>query len=97
MAESHYTEEGTGFVDATQPDAVNEARKRHHLATADPDLEETMTGPAHERKYNLDREEGSAAALQAVGVHPYVNGALETADETAPVERSVPPKPAARK
>jgi hypothetical protein len=77
----HYTEEGVGFVDATQPDAVEEARKRHHLATADPDLEETMTGPAHERKYGLDREEASAERWRAAGVDPYKNGSIvETAE-----------------
>lgn len=75
----HYTQEGTGLVDATRPDAVEEARKRHHLATADPEVERgdgTLTGPAHERKYGLEREEASASALRGVGVHPYENRAL---------------------
>lgn len=83
MAEDHYTEEGVGFVDATREDAVEEARKRHHLASADPEPERdgTMTGPAHEKKYGLEREQESAEQWRAAGVHPYENGALlETAD-----------------
>jgi hypothetical protein len=81
----HYTEEGTGFVDATRPDAVEEARKRHHLATADPEPERDglMTGPAHEEKYGLDRAEDSAAAWRAVGVHPTENRALVDGEDGA--------------
>jgi hypothetical protein len=82
----HYTEEGTGFVDATRPDAVEEARKRHHLATADPEPERgdgTLTGPAHEEKYGLDRAEGSAAAWRSVGVHPTENRALVDGEDGA--------------
>jgi hypothetical protein len=85
MAE-HYTEEGTGFVDAAREDAVEEARKRHHLATADPEVERgdgTLTGPAHEAKYGLDRAEASAAAWRSVGVHPFENRALVAGEEGA--------------
>lgn len=81
MAEDHYTEEGVGFVDATRPDAVVEARKRHHLASADPERDGTLTGPAHEEKYGLDRAEGSAAYWRAVGVHPTENRALEPGED----------------
>jgi hypothetical protein len=73
----HYTNEGVGFVDATREDAVEEARKRHHLATADPDLEDTMTGPAHEEKYGLERAAGSKAIWEAAGLHPINNGPLD--------------------
>lgn len=55
---------------------VEDARKLHHLATADPELDGTLTGPAHEAKFGLEREAASAAALRAVGVHPYENRAL---------------------
>jgi len=79
----HYTHEGTGFVDATRPDAIEEARKRHHLATADPERDGLMTGPAHEAKYGLDRAEGSAAAWRAVGVHPIENRALVKGEDGA--------------
>jgi hypothetical protein len=99
----HYTEEGTGFVDATRPDAVEEARKRHHLATADPEPERgdgTLTGPAHEEKYGLDRAEGSAAAWRSVGVHPTENRALvdgedgrRTCAAFRPQMRRATPKP----
>jgi hypothetical protein len=80
----HYTEEGTGFVDATKPDAVEEALKRHHLATADPEPERgdgTLTGPAHEKKYGLDRAEESAAQWRGVGVHPFENRALRPGED----------------
>lgn len=89
MAE-HYTEEGKyGLVNAsTEDDPVAEARKRHHLATADPEPERgdgTLTGPAHEEKYGLERAAASAAYWRSVGVHPTENRALhadelETAD-----------------
>lgn len=71
----HYTEEGTGFVLAG-PNEIEEARKRHHLATADPDLEGTMTGPAHEKKYGLERAAESEQRWRDVGVHPFENGTL---------------------
>lgn len=82
----HYTHEGTGFVDAAHPDAVEEARKRHHLATADPDAgrpDGTLTGPAHEEKYGLDRAPESAAQWRTVGVHPIENRALVAGEEGA--------------
>lgn len=85
MAGDHYTHEGTGLVDASQPNAVEEARKRHHLATADPEPERDglMTGPAHEEKYGLDRAEESAAQWRAVGVHPIENRALVPGEDGA--------------
>ena len=58
---------------------VDEARKAHHLATADPEPERgdgVLTGPAHEEKYGLERAEGSAALWRAAGVHPTENRAL---------------------
>jgi len=81
----HYTEEGVGFVDATGPDPVGEARKRHHLATADPEPERdgTMTGPAHEEKYGLARAEDSAAKWRSIGVHPIENRALVEGEDGA--------------
>lgn len=105
----HYTKEGEGQVGTIH--TVEEARKAHHLATADPEPERgigTETGPAHEKRFGLEREEGSAAAWRAAGVHPYENRALvegedgaenlrgavlETADESSPVERATPAKP----
>ena len=85
----HYTEEGTGFVDATGPDPIEEARKRHHLASADPERDGTMTGPAHEAKYGLDRAEESAAAWRARGVHPTENRALVGGEDGAENLRGV--------
>jgi hypothetical protein len=84
MAE-HYTQEGTGFVDAARPDAIEEARKRHHLASADPEPERDglMTGPAHEKKYGLDRAAASEALWRAVGVHPFENRALVAGEDGA--------------
>lgn len=68
-------DEGTQ-VNALAPDAVEQARALHHLATADPDFEALMTGPAHEAKYGLERAEQSAALWRGAGVHPIENGAL---------------------
>ena len=81
----YYKEEGVGFVDATREDAIEEARKRHHLATADPEPERDglMTGPAHEAKYGLERAEESAAQWRAVGVHPIENRALVAGEDGA--------------
>src|SRR5690348_555194 len=81
----HYTEEGVGFVDASRPDAVEEARKRHHLATADPEPERDglLTGPAHEAKYGLERAAESEAQWRAAGVHPFDNRALVAGEEGA--------------
>lgn len=97
MAKDYYTEEGVGFVDATREDAVEEARKRHHLATADPEPERDgkMTGPAHEEKYGLERAEASAAAWRAAGVHPTENRALVEGEEganVAPIETTEAPR-----
>ena len=83
----HYTEianEGTLVKDG--PDAAEEARKLHHLATADPDpgrVDGMITGPAHEERYGLERAEGSAAAWRGVGVHPTENRALVAGEDGA--------------
>lgn len=55
---------------------LEDARKLHRLATADPERDGTLTGTAHEEKYNLDRAEASAADWRARGVHPTENRAL---------------------
>jgi hypothetical protein len=97
MAE-HYTKEGEGQVGSIH--TVEQARAAHHLATADPEPERdgTMTGPAHEEKYGLERAEGSAAYWRSVGVHPTENRAL-VGDEDgaenlagAPIETADAPK-----
>jgi hypothetical protein len=64
------------FVNANGSDPVGQARALHHLASADPERDGTLTGPAHEKLYGLEREEDSAALWRAVGVHPYENRAL---------------------
>lgn len=84
----HYTkiaDEGKTVVDNGAVDAVEEARKLHHLATADPEPERDgpMTGPAHEEKYSLERAEGSAAAWRSAGVHPIANRALHKGEDGA--------------
>lgn len=72
MAE-HYT----GGTDEGRFDRdVDDARKLHHLATADPELDGTLTGPAHEKKYGLERHDDSVANWRSVGVHEYENRAL---------------------
>ena len=55
---------------------VEEARALHHLATADPERDGTLTGTAHEEKYGLERAAESAALWRSVGVHPIENRAL---------------------
>lgn len=58
---------------------VDDARKLHHLATADPEVDRadgTLTGPAHEEKYGLDRAPDSAEQWREQGVHPTENRAL---------------------
>jgi hypothetical protein len=70
----HYTKEGEGRVGSISTEA--EARKAHHLASADPELDGLLTGPQHEAKYGLERESQSAAVIRAAGVHPYENRAL---------------------
>jgi hypothetical protein len=88
----HYTEEGTGLVDATKPNAIEEARKRHHLASADPEPERDglLTGPAHEEKYGLERAPESAALWRAAGVHPTKNRALVEGEDGAENLRGAP-------
>lgn len=82
MAEKDYeTTEGPRMVDGTAPDAVEQARRLHHLATADPEIDGMMTGPAHEEKYGLERAAASAAYWRAVGVHPTENRALEPGED----------------
>ena len=112
--ETHYTDEADrGFVDASRPDAVTEARRKHRLATADPEPERdgTMTGPAHEEKYGLERAEESAAQWRGIGVHPTENRALvegedgaenlhgapvTVTDEDADAEKAAPAKTSAK-
>lgn len=73
------------FVNATDPDAVEQARALHHLATADPEPERDglLTGPAHEEKYGLERAADSAEAWRARGVHPTENRALLPGEDGA--------------
>jgi hypothetical protein len=85
MADSekdYETREGVGIVGGGAR-TEEEARRLHHLATADPEPERdgTMTGPAHEAKYGLERAEDSAAKWRAAGVHPFENRALVPGDE----------------
>lgn len=84
MADDHYTDLGhEGQFVADGPDAVAEARKMHHIATADPEPERDglLTGPAHELKYGLERAEGSVAHWISRGVHPTENRRLEPGDD----------------
>lgn len=80
MAE-HFTKETEGRIGSVE--TVEDAVKAHHLATADPEPERDglMTGPAHERKYGLERAEGSAEQWRAAGVHPFENRALRPGEE----------------
>jgi hypothetical protein len=66
-------------------DAIDRARALHHLASADPEPERDglMTGPAHERKYGLERAEASEALWRASGVHPIENRALVEGEDGA--------------
>jgi hypothetical protein len=78
MAE-HETKEGPRLAGS-----IEEAHALHHLATADPEPERgdgTLTGPAHEAKYGLERAEQSAEFWRSVGVHPIENRALRPGDE----------------
>ena len=68
---------------------VEEARALHHLATADPERDGTLTGPAHEEKYGLERAADSAALWRAVGVHPIENRALVDDEDGAENLRGV--------
>jgi len=85
MSDKDYeTAEGVGVIGGGVQ-SVEEARRLHHLATADPEPERdgTMTGPAHEAKYGLERAEDSAARWRAAGVHPTENRALLPGEEGA--------------
>jgi hypothetical protein len=83
MAEDYFTKESEGKVGSIL--TVEDARKAHHLATADPEPERDglMTGPAHEAKYGLERAESSAANWRAHGVHPTENRALVPGEDGA--------------
>jgi hypothetical protein len=72
MAEDYEKSEETGRIART----VEDARRLHHLASADPERDGLLTGPAHEEKYGLERADASAAAWRSVGVHPTENRAL---------------------
>ena len=100
MADKGYeTEEGVGVIGGGARD-VEEARRLHHLATADPEPERDglMTGPAHEKKYGLERAEDSEARWRAAGVHPFENRALKPGEEGAenvagaPIETTEAPR-----
>lgn len=98
MADDHYTkiaDEGTQVQDG--PDAVAEARRLHHLATADPEFDGKMTGPAHEVKYSLERADDSKALWEAAGVHPIENGALPEVAPAAAAEARAADKVPAKK
>lgn len=86
MAE-HYTQEHEGKVGSIH--TVEQARAAHHLATADPELDGTLTGPAHEAKYGLERAEESAERWRSVGVHPFKNRALVDDEDGAESVRGV--------
>jgi len=84
------TAEGVGQVGGGVQ-TVEEARRLHHLASADPERDGAMTGPAHEKLYGLEREAESAALWRAAGVHPYENRALVGDEEGAENVRGVTP------
>lgn len=94
----HYkAQSDAGFV-VDGPDAIDEARKMHHLATADPEPERgdgTLTGAAHEFKYGLERAEHTVAEWVARGVHPTENRAL-AADEKVDLPGSLETTSAAK-
>ena len=73
------------------PNAIEEARKRHHFAAADPEPERDgqLTGPAHEARYGLARAASSAAQWRAAGVHPTENRALVAGEDGAENLRGV--------
>lgn len=89
MAEDYFKKEGEGQVGTIR--SVEDARKAHHLATADPEPERDglLTGPAHEEKYGLERAEDSAANWRGHGVHPTENRALHEGEEGAENLRGV--------
>jgi len=74
---NHFTKESEGKIGTIE--TVEDAHKAHHLATADPEPERPdglLTGPAHEKKYGLERAKHSAEMWRAAGVHPFENRAL---------------------
>ena len=79
----HFTKESEGKVGTIG--TIEEARAAHHLATADPEPERDglLTGPAHEKKYGLERAEDSEARWRAAGVHPFENRALVDGEDGA--------------
>lgn len=77
----HYTQEGEGQIGSIN--TVEEARAAHHLASADPERDGLLTGPAHEEKYGLERAKGSAELWRAAGVHPTENRALVDGEDGA--------------
>ena len=89
MSEKHYTKEGEGQIGSIG--TPGEARAAHHLATADPERDGLMTGPAHEEKYGLERAEGSAELWRAAGVHPTENRALVEGEDGAENVRGAAP------
>lgn len=80
----HETKEGAGVIGGGAT-SIEEARSLHHLATADPEPERDglMTGPAHEKKYGLERAKDSEARWRAAGVHPFENRALVDGEDGA--------------
>ena len=95
LNEGHETQEGVGTVSGGAKD-VEEARRLHHLATADPEPERDglMTGPAHEAKYGLERAADSEAIWRGAGVHPTENRALVEGEDGAENLRGLPVDPA---
>ena len=94
--EGHATslEDEGKLVNANGPDPVAEARRLHHLATADPEPERgdgLLTGPAHEEKHGLERAESSAEIWRASGVHPTENRALVGDEDGAENVRGAAP------
>ncbi|MGZ4663715.1 MAG: hypothetical protein ACXV5Q_01345 [Frankiaceae bacterium] len=81
MADDHFTAETEGKVGTIL--TPEDARKAHHLATADPERDGLLTGPAHEEKYGLERAEVSAELWRGVGVHPTENRALVEGEDGA--------------
>jgi hypothetical protein len=79
----HFTKESDGKVGTIT--TVEDARKAHHLASADPEPERDglLTGPAHEEKYGLERAAESAAGWRGHGVHPTENRALVEGEDGA--------------
>jgi hypothetical protein len=86
----YYTQEHEGKVGSIH--TAEDARKAHHLASADPERDGTLTGPAHEEKYGLERAEHSAALWRAVGVHPTENRALVDGEDGAENLRGASPE-----